>query len=157
MSGAPVVLFDAPGPKARARHRIATVIAGVILLGLIALVLRGLADPENNQLTAEKWTPFFTAEAWLYYYLPGIGATLLAAAVSVVDADSLAVTATIPVGRYPEGVAIRDGFAYVANWFSDDVSVIDLATLRETRRLPVAEGPRTVTVASQPPAQGALR
>ena len=33
MSGAPSVLFDAPGPKARLRHRILTVVAGVILLG----------------------------------------------------------------------------------------------------------------------------
>jgi YVTN family beta-propeller protein len=32
----------------------------------------------------------------------------------------------------------------VANWFSDDVSVIDLAALTETGRIPVAEGPRTV-------------
>jgi YVTN family beta-propeller protein len=71
--------------------------------------------------------------------------------VSVIDGDALAVTATVPVGRYPEAVAIRGGFAYVANWFSDDVSVIDLATLRETRRIPVAEGPRGLAVAPDAP------
>ncbi len=34
----------------------------------------------------------------------------------------------VRVGSYPEGIAItRDGRkAYVANWFSDDISVIDL-------------------------------
>jgi YVTN family beta-propeller protein len=69
-----------------------------------------------------------------------------AATVTVIDATTLAIAATIPVGRYPEGVAVLGGFAYVANWFSDDVSVIDLATLKETRRLPVAEGPRTFAV-----------
>ncbi|WP_425530527.1 hypothetical protein [Stenotrophomonas maltophilia] len=43
------------------------------------------------------------------------------------------------------------GRAYVANWFSDDVSVIDLASLRETGRIPVAEGPRSLAVAEDRP------
>jgi glutamate transport system permease protein len=105
MSGAPSVLFDAPGPKARLRHRILTVVAGVILLGLILLILRGLANPENNQLTAEKWAPFLTSEAWLYYYLPGIGATLLAAAVSVVLALILGLL--LGMGRLSELTPLR--------------------------------------------------
>ena len=105
MSGAPSVLFDAPGPKARLRHRILTVVAGVILLGLILLILRGLANPENNQLTAEKWAPFLTSEAWLYYYLPGIGATLLAAAVSVVLALILGLL--LGMGRLTELTPLR--------------------------------------------------
>lgn len=74
-----------------------------------------------------------------------------AAKVSVIDADTLAVTATVTVGPYPEGVAILGGFAYVANWFSDNVSVIDLATLREVHRIPVAEGPRSFAVATDAP------
>jgi glutamate transport system permease protein len=105
MSGAPSVLFDAPGPQARLRHRIMTVIAGLILLGLILLILRGLANPENNQLTAEKWAPFLTSEAWLYYYLPGIGATLLAAAVSVVLA--LVLGLLLGMGRLSELTPLR--------------------------------------------------
>ena len=105
MSGAPSVLFDAPGPKARLRHRILTVVAGVILLGLILLILRGLANPDNNQLTAEKWAPFLTSEAWLYYYLPGIGATLLAAAVSVVLALILGLL--LGMGRLSELTPLR--------------------------------------------------
>ncbi len=78
-----------------------------------------------------------------------------AASVSVIEARALAVSATIPVGRYPEGVAILGGFAYVANWFSDDVSVIDLAARKEVRRLPVAEGPRTLAVARIAPPEAA--
>ena len=74
-----------------------------------------------------------------------------AAKISVIDADTLAVTATVTVGPYPEGVAILGGFAYVANWFSDDVSVVDLATLHEVRRIPVAEGPRSLAVAPDAP------
>lgn len=86
MSSAPAVLFDAPGPKARVRHRVLSVVVVLALIGLIALVLRGLANPTNNQLTADKWTPFIGSEAWLYYLLPGIYATLAAAVVAVIIA-----------------------------------------------------------------------
>jgi len=105
MSGAPSVLFDAPGPQARLRHRIMTVVAGLVLLGLVLLILRGLANPDNNQLTAEKWQPFLTGEAWLYYYLPGIGATLLAAAVAVVLALILGLL--LGMGRLSELTPLR--------------------------------------------------
>ncbi len=80
---APYVLFDAPGPRARVRHRAMAVGAWVILLGLIAYVLFRLADPANNQLTAEKWLPFLTASAWTNYLLPGLLGTLVAAVISV--------------------------------------------------------------------------
>ena len=74
-----------------------------------------------------------------------------AGTVSIVDADTLTVAATVPVGRYPEGVAILEGLAYVANWFSDDVSVVDLAARTETGRIPVPEGPRTLVAAQTAP------
>jgi YVTN family beta-propeller protein len=67
-----------------------------------------------------------------------------AASISVIDADTLAVVATIPVGRYPEGVAILGRRAYIANWFSDDVSIVDLTSLTVTGRILVAEGPRSI-------------
>lgn len=54
--------------------------------------------------------------------------------------------ATIRVGDYPEGIAIgADGTrAYVANWFSSDVSVIDLESLKEIHRIKSPSGPRAV-------------
>ena len=60
--------------------------------------------------------------------------------------------ATIKVGSYPEGVAIGENGtrAYVANWFSDNVSVIDLATMKEIRRIKTPAGPRAVAVRSAP-------
>lgn len=64
----------------------------------------------------------------------------------VLDARTGAVQAVVPVGRYPEGVAAAGERAYVANWFSDSVSVIDLETLRETARIPVPEGPRSLVI-----------
>lgn len=80
---AEAVLFDAPGPKARARHLILGVVGGLLILGLLALIVRGLADPENNQLAADKWTPFLTGTAWTAYFLPGLWATLRAALIAV--------------------------------------------------------------------------
>lgn len=64
----------------------------------------------------------------------------------VLDARAGTVQAVVPVGRYPEGVATAGKRAYVANWFSDSVSVIDLDTLRETARITVPEGPRSLVI-----------
>lgn len=69
-----------------------------------------------------------------------------------VFADTDTALATIKVGSYPEGVAIgKDGTrAYVANWFSDNVSVIDLGTMKEIQRIKTPAGPRAVAVRSAP-------
>lgn len=77
-----------------------------------------------------------------------------AGTLSVIDAGSLTIVATVPVGAYPEGVAVAGGRAYVANWFTDDASVIDLDTLRETARVRLAEGPRGL-IAAAPAEPGA--
>ncbi|MEA1834403.1 YncE family protein [Methylobacterium durans] len=69
--------------------------------------------------------------------------------VSILD-RSLALRGEIPVGRYPEGVAVAGHRAYVANWFSNDVSVIDLGARREIERRKVPEGPRAVVAAPVP-------
>jgi glutamate transport system permease protein len=81
---APAVLFDAPGPRARFRHRVLAVVGALVLLGALAFVLVRLGDPANNQLTAEKWLPFLTSSAWTAYLLPGLLGTVIAAALSVV-------------------------------------------------------------------------
>jgi len=81
---AEAVLFDAPGPKARKLHALVAVVGGLLIAGLLAVVIRGLANPANNQLAPEKWTPFLTATAWTAYFLPGLWATLQAALISVV-------------------------------------------------------------------------
>lgn len=64
----------------------------------------------------------------------------------VLDAATGSVQAVVPVGRYPEGVVVEGARAYVANWFSDSVSVVDLETLRETARIAVPEGPRSLVI-----------
>lgn len=52
------VLFDTPGPRARGRHRIYSVIAALVLLGVAALVLWRMN--ETGQLDYAKWEPFVT-------------------------------------------------------------------------------------------------
>ncbi len=79
---APTVLFDAPGPKARQRHLIMTIIGALALLGFFWVVLAKLA--ERGQLDPGKWTPFLGASAWANYLIPGLIGTLLAAVISVI-------------------------------------------------------------------------
>lgn len=49
------VLFDAPGPRGRRRVLIGSVVAGVMLAGLAAVVVARLAD--NDQFEGAKWGP----------------------------------------------------------------------------------------------------
>ncbi|GAB3109847.1 amino acid ABC transporter permease [Janibacter alkaliphilus] len=76
------VLFDAPGPRARRRHRLLTVLAALVLLGLVYLALGRLG--ERGELEPEKWQAMFTRSAWENYFLPGIWATLRAAGIAIV-------------------------------------------------------------------------
>jgi glutamate transport system permease protein len=116
MTGAPtMVLFDVPGPKARVRHRIVAVVGALAVLAVLALVIRGLANPDNNQLTAEKWKPFFTAEAWSAYFLPGLGRTLLAAAIAMVL--SLVFGILLGVGRLSGNAIIRSACGVFVEFF----------------------------------------
>lgn len=84
MSAEATVLFDAPGPKARRRHLIIAIVSVVLLVLGLLLVIRALADPGNNQLTAAKWAAFLELPTWTAYLLPGILSTLKAAGLSVV-------------------------------------------------------------------------
>lgn len=81
---AQAVLFDAPGPKARVRHRILTGVGLVGALALIGLVLWQLYD--RQQLEANLWTPFLQADTWTQYLVPGLVKTLQAAVVSILFA-----------------------------------------------------------------------
>lgn len=51
------VLYDIPGPKARRRAQIGTVLGLLLILGLAAVAAKRLAD--NGQFAAELWSPLF--------------------------------------------------------------------------------------------------
>ncbi len=105
MKTEPTVLFDAPGPKARVLYRMIAVVGAVVLLALIALVVRGLANPDNSQLTPEKWVPFIEPESWTAYLIPGLLGTLQAAAIAVVLAIILGLI--LGMGRLSELSVLR--------------------------------------------------
>lgn len=76
------VLFDVPGPKARARTRIFNIVAIALLAAALAYVLMVMG--RQGQLEAEKWTSLFSGNLWANYILPALGKTLAAALISVV-------------------------------------------------------------------------
>ncbi|MFI5716845.1 amino acid ABC transporter permease [Nocardia sp. NPDC051750] len=78
------VLYDAPGPIARVRNIVYSlvVLAAVLVAGWF--VYRGFAD--QGQFTAEKWEPFLDGAVWTTYILPGLEGTVIAAVLSIVFA-----------------------------------------------------------------------
>ena len=101
----PAVLFDVPGPRARRTYQVVGVLAVVVLVALLALVVRGLANPHDNQFTAEKWRPFLDPVTWSAYLLPGLLNTLKAAGLAVVL--SLALGLLLGVGRLSGSRLVR--------------------------------------------------
>ena len=85
------------------------------MLAFLAAVIRGLANPENNQLTVAKWKPFLTADTWTAYLLPGLGRTLLAAAIAVVL--SLVLGILLGVGRLSGNGVIRAACGVFVEFF----------------------------------------
>ena len=77
------VLFDAPGPRTRARHRIYTILALLLLAALAVAVLWRL--DERGQLEADLWEPFVTPE-YVEALWRGLLDTLQMAALSIVFA-----------------------------------------------------------------------
>lgn len=68
--------------------------------------------------------------------------------VSVIDTTTNKVTAMIPVGNYPMGVAVTlDGKkVYVTNFFGRTISVIDATKNKVTATIPLGNSPRGVAV-----------
>ncbi|MFD3507042.1 amino acid ABC transporter permease [Nocardia sp. NPDC058666] len=81
MSGASV-LFDAPGPRARLRHNLYSVLVVVALVGAGWWLYDAFAA--KGQFTAAKWEPFLDSQVWETYILPGLEGTLTAAVISII-------------------------------------------------------------------------
>ena len=77
------VLFDAPGPKARLRHRVLTVVGAILVIGIAYVIF--LQFQRAGQLKAFMWEPFVTdPEVWTSYLIPGLKGTFTAAGISIV-------------------------------------------------------------------------
>jgi len=97
------LLFDLPGPKARARNTIFNVLAAIALVGLIVYAVWMLA--KAGQLDTRLWQPMIEWRSWKHYFLSGLYYTILAAVISVVLA--LVFGIVFGIGRLSELVAIR--------------------------------------------------
>ena len=94
----------------------------IILVGLVFLVLRVLAEP--------------------------IGAAAAAESSFVQTEGAVHVGGTVSVGVHPNGIAVDSSthLVYVANGLSDTVSIIDGSTPRVVTTVPVGRGPGAVAV-----------
>ncbi len=98
------VLFDLPGPKAKARIRIFTVIGALVVLGLIALVLVRLSG--NGQLDPARWSILFDPDSGVPQALgKALVRTLQVAIVAMIAATLLGVL--LAVGRLSDHRWVR--------------------------------------------------
>ena len=98
------VLFDVPGPKAKARIRIGTVIGVLVVLGLIGIVLLRLNG--NGQLDPARWAILFDPGSGVPQALgQALVRTLQVAVVAMVASTLLGVL--LAVGRLSEHRFVR--------------------------------------------------
>ncbi|WP_030301535.1 amino acid ABC transporter permease [Streptomyces katrae] len=108
------VLYDTPGPKAKARNWVYTGIFLVVLALVLWWALSLMA--EKNQLDADKWSPFVTdSQVWTTYLLPGLGETLKAGLIAMVIA--LPLGALLGIARLSDHAWIRVPVGTVVEFF----------------------------------------
>jgi glutamate transport system permease protein len=106
------VLFDVPGPRARARNRMVAVAGGVAVVAILGFVLLRFA--ESGLFTAEQWD-WITYELIQLTLLNGLLATLQAFAVGAVLA--LAFGALFATARLSDHAWIRTPAAAIVEFF----------------------------------------
>ncbi|MCX4821170.1 amino acid ABC transporter permease [Streptomyces sp. NBC_01142] len=108
------VLYDAPGPRAKRRNVLFTVVFLVALAALIWWVVQSLA--EKNQLEWDKWKPFVTdPRTWTTYILPGLENTLIGAALAM--AIALPLGALFGIARLSDHRWVRGAAGTVVEFF----------------------------------------
>lgn len=108
------VLYDTPGPRAKRRNVLYSVLF-VVLLALAVWWLGGILS-DKGQLEWVKWSPFFTdSQAWTTYLLPGLGNTLKAAALALVIA--LPLGAVFGIARLSDHRWVRVPAGVVVEFF----------------------------------------
>ena len=107
------VLYDHPGPRAKVRNSVLTIVFGIALLGLLYYLYAKFDD--KGQWAAELWKPFLRGGTWADYILPGLLHTLEAAAVAMVL--SLAYGLLFAVGRLSDHWWLRLPAGIVVEFF----------------------------------------
>lgn len=107
------VLYDAQGPRAKGRNVLYTVLFLLAMGAVLWWVIRSLND--KGQFEWPLWEPFTGSEAWTVYLLPGLGQTLLAAALALVIA--LPLGAVFGIARLSDHAWIRVPASVVVEFF----------------------------------------
>ncbi|MER6013543.1 amino acid ABC transporter permease [Streptomyces bluensis] len=107
------VLYDTPGPRAKRRNVIFTVVFAVLLVLLLWWIWQTMSD--KGQLDSAKWTPFTESQAWTTYLLPGLGNTLKAAALAMVIA--LPLGAVLGIARLSDHRWVRVPAGVIVEFF----------------------------------------
>ncbi|TFV86842.1 amino acid ABC transporter permease [Blastococcus sp. CT_GayMR16] len=108
------VLFDVPGPRARRRHRIGSLIGGLVVLALIGVALWRLGA--NGQLDPARWSVLFDPNSGVPQALgTALVNTLKVAAVGMVGATVLG--ALLAFGRLSDHAWVRVPVTAVIEFF----------------------------------------
>ncbi|ANJ27409.1 amino acid ABC transporter permease [Agromyces aureus] len=121
MTGASV-LFDAPGPKARRRSLIFSIIAGVLVVAALGWMFLTLNAPKESggitlpgMFDASRWDIYADPEIWSFIIFQGVWGTLRAAIVAAVLAIIIGVLFSLL--RSAETAWIRIPTAVVIEFF----------------------------------------
>jgi glutamate transport system permease protein len=91
--GAPSVLYDAPGPRARRRSLVISLLAGAVLAALVAVAAVRLG--RQGQFDAELWSPLFNPGD---EFFPDVWRLLGEGATATVIAALLSITLSLLIG-----------------------------------------------------------
>jgi len=118
------VLFDAPGPRTRARHRLYGVISTLVLAAILAFIVWRLW--QAGQFAPDLWEPFVTPRI-VNALLWGLGQTLMMAVVAVVVA--VVVGALLGIAKLSDHLLIRwPAWAFVEFFRAVPLFMLILAT-----------------------------
>ncbi len=106
------VLFDAPGPKTRARHRLYAIVSGIVLAVLLGLLIWQLQ--RKGQFAYELWEPFVTPKI-MQVIGEGILKTLQAAVFAI--AGALVFGVILGVGKLSDHRPLRWSSWLVVEFF----------------------------------------
>lgn len=107
------VLYDTPGPRAKRRNVLLSVVFFVLLALLLWWVWQTM--DEKGQLTWALWKPFTESQAWTTYLLPGLGDTLKAASLAMLIA--LPLGAVFGISRLSDHRWMRGSAGVVVEFF----------------------------------------
>jgi glutamate transport system permease protein len=106
------VLYDIPGPRAKARHRLYAVLGALVIGTVVAAALWKLWQEE--QIRAEQWA-FLTEPDILTALLEGLGATLSAAVLAILLA--IVFGAVFAAGKLSDHAFLRGPSIVVIEFF----------------------------------------